>query len=294
MRTVALCNKTTIPTTSASRSPICPPSLHHLDTAMKRAPASPNPDELADDSVHTFKRWKPHNPDELFHDFDRAFKRRRSDTPPLTQETFGKLHCTTESKSLEEWTADYAQSVLRWADKCESGDELEMPPSPTSSVTPSRGNRRRTAKLVQRQRSSSPVKKTSSPQYRAMNMADANVFVDHFPEAPATIDEQLGRVFGGATWAANQRGAIEELARQYCEESRVLAKKCAGENEWRSQLFLGLLQPLSRLEPEILMLSASEKREFAASILHETFERKLTVTSDSMGIRTQTNSTVTL
>lgn len=233
---------------------------------MKRAPASPNPDELADDSVHTFKCWKLHNTDESFHNFDRAFKRRRLDTPPpLTQETLCKLHCATESKSLEEW----AQSVQRWAVKCESGGEFEMPPSPTPSVTPSRDNRRRTAKLVQRQRSSSPVKKANSPQYRAMNMADANVFVDHFPEAPATIDEQLGCVFGGATWVASQRGAIEELARQYCEESRVLAKKCAGENEWRSQLFLGLLQPLSRLEPEIFMLSASEKREFAASILHE-------------------------
>ncbi|KAF2787050.1 hypothetical protein K505DRAFT_258535 [Melanomma pulvis-pyrius CBS 109.77] len=130
-----------------------------------------------------------------------------------------------------------------------------MPPSPTPSVTRSRGNRRRTAKLVQRQRSSSPVKKANSPQYRAINMADANVFVDHFPEAPATIDEQLGRVFGGATWAASQWAAIEELARQYCEISRVLAKKGAGVNEWRSQLFLGLLQPLSRYEPEILMLT---------------------------------------
>ena len=29
-----------------------------------------------------------------------------------------------------------------------------------------------------------------------MNMADANVFVDHFPEAPAEIEEQLVRVFG--------------------------------------------------------------------------------------------------
>jgi hypothetical protein len=127
-----------------------------------------------------------------------------------------------------------------------------------------------------------------------MNMADANMFVVHFPEAPATIDVRLGRVFGGATWAASQRAAIEELMGQYCKQSRVLAKKCAGENEWRSQLFLGLLQPLSRLEPEILMLSASETREFVPSILHESFERTLTVTSDSMGIRIETNSTVTL
>ena len=63
-------------------------------------------------------------------------------------------------------------------------------------------------------------------------------------------------------WTDGQQRVVEELTRQYCEESRVLAKKCAGENEWRSHLFLGLLQPLNRLEPEILMLSASEKREY--------------------------------
>ncbi|KAF1363887.1 hypothetical protein EJ07DRAFT_172799 [Lizonia empirigonia] len=229
---------------------------------MNHAPTSLNPDELADNSIHNFKRLKSHNLTEPSH-----------------------LHCATGSKSQEEWTADCAQSVLQWADKCESSDELEMPPLPTPSVTSSRGTRRRTAKLIQRQRSSSPVKKANSPQYRAINMADANVFVDHFPEAPATIDEQLGRVFGGV-WAANQRGAVEELARQYCEESRVLAKKCAGENEWRSQLFLGLLQPLNRLGPEILMLNASEKRESAASTLYKSFKRTLTATSDSMGIRT--------
>jgi hypothetical protein len=108
------CKKTTTPT-SATPLPIFPQSLHHLAIAMKRALASLNPDELADDSVHTFKRWKPHNTDESSHNFGRAFKRRRSYTPPLTQETLGKLHCTTEPKSLEGWAADCAQSVQRWA-----------------------------------------------------------------------------------------------------------------------------------------------------------------------------------
>jgi hypothetical protein len=75
---------------------------------MKPAPTSLNPDELADDSVHRFKRWKSHNPNEPSHDFDRASKRRKSDTPPLTQETLGNFHCTKESKSLEEWAADCA------------------------------------------------------------------------------------------------------------------------------------------------------------------------------------------
>ena len=116
-------------------------------------------------------------------------------------------------------------------------------------------------------------------------MADANVFVDHFPEAPATIDDQLGRILDGVTWAGSQRGAVEELARQYCEESKALAKNCAGENEWRSQLLLSLLQPLSRSEPEILMLDASEKRECVTAILREPFKYTLNVTWDTLGIR---------
>jgi hypothetical protein len=118
-----------------------------------------------------------------------------------------------------------------------------------------------------------------------MNMADTNVFIDHFPEAPATIDEQLGRIFDGATWAGSQRGAIEELGRQYCEDPRALANICFGESERRSQLLLGLLQPLSRSEPEIVMLDTSEKRECMTAILREPFKYTLNVTSDSLGIR---------
>jgi hypothetical protein len=56
-------------------------------------------------------------------------------------------------------------------------------------------------------------------------------------------------------WTDGQQRVIEELTRQYCEESKVLAKKRAGENERRSRLFLGSLQPLNRFEPEILMLA---------------------------------------
>jgi hypothetical protein len=242
---------------------------------MKRALASTDPGELANDSIHASKRCKPHDTKGSFHNLDRAFKCRRSNTPPLTQETLDELNCATESESLEEWATGLAQSIQQWADDCESDDELEMPPPPTPSVTTSRDSRRRTAKLVRHQRSPSPVKKANSPQYRGMNMADANVFVDHFFEAPAEIEEQVVRVFGGITWTDSQHKVIEELTRQYCEESRVLAKKCAGENEWRSHLFLGLLQPLNRLEPEILMLSASEKRESATLSLQLQFCRNV-------------------
>ncbi|KAF2187585.1 hypothetical protein K469DRAFT_704485 [Zopfia rhizophila CBS 207.26] len=58
-----------------------------------------------------------------------------------------------------------------------------------------------------------------------------NVFVNYLPEAPAEIEEQPIRVFGRTARTYSQQRVIEELTRQCCEEFRVLAKKCAGENE---------------------------------------------------------------
>jgi hypothetical protein len=58
-----------------------------------------------------------------------------------------------------------------------------------------------------------------------MNMADVNVFVDYFPEAPAEIKEHLIRVFSGTIWTDGQQRVIEELTRQYCEESRGVGKE---------------------------------------------------------------------
>ncbi|KAF2184290.1 hypothetical protein K469DRAFT_709009, partial [Zopfia rhizophila CBS 207.26] len=58
-----------------------------------------------------------------------------------------------------------------------------------------------------------------------------NVFVNHLPEAPAEIGEQPIRVFSRTVRTYSQQRVVEELTRQYCEESRVLAKKSAGWNE---------------------------------------------------------------
>ena len=113
------------------------------------------------------------------------------------------------------------------------------------------------------QRSSNPVRKASSAQYRVMIMAEANIFVEHFPEAPGSIDEKLGRVLSGVPGGASQHEAIEGMARQYCERSRELAKDCAGKIEW-VDLCSNLLQLLGKLGPEILKLSVSRGRESAA------------------------------
>lgn len=229
---------------------------------MKRLTEAVDPIEIFGDSARYGKRQRlEHTNDSSHNVLNCASEHRRPNTLPLTRDTLEKLNATRISDSAEGHGVSCRQPIQLWADKCENQNEIEMPPSSSPSSMSWRGNRRRTAKLAQRQRSSSPMKKAGSPQYRAMNMADANIFVDYFPDAPTEVETQLGQIFGDTTWLGKQ-GTIGGLAKQYCEESRVLAKKCAGESEWRSHLFLGLLQPLERLEPDTLMLSASEKRKF--------------------------------
>lgn len=53
---------------------------------------------------------------------------------------------------------------------------------------------------------------------------------------------------------------IRELAESYCRKSRQMARECAGEGEWKSCLLSDLMEPIRELWPEIVKLSASEKR----------------------------------
>lgn len=156
-----------------------------------------------------------------------------------------------------------------------------MAPPPTPSVTPNDSRQRRASKLAYRQpRSQSPTKKTTT-QYRSRNMADANVFVDHFPDPPADVEDQLKHTFGitllddigqaplidDLSNSSAIRSMIAELAVKYCHQSRQMAKDCAGEGEWKGYLLSGLVRPLQALWPNTLKLSASEKRRLAGARL---------------------------
>jgi hypothetical protein len=106
-------------------------------------------------------------------------------------------------------------------------------------------------------------------------MADASVFVDHSPEPPVDVEDQLKHIFevstlediGQVSFSHHLSGAsavqntFKELAEKYCHRSRQMAKDCAGEGQWKSYLLTGLVEPMQELWPETLKLSASEKRK---------------------------------
>lgn len=194
-----------------------------------------------------------------------------SQTLPVTSETLRAL--SSQSSASKGST----QSIEQWASNCDSCSEPDMALPQTPSVTSSDSAQRRVSKLsYRRQRSQSPSKK-SSTQYRVRNMADASIFVDHFPKPPSDVEDQLKHIFevsilehigrpcsshhdlSGVSAVQNK---IEELAEKYCHMSRQAAKDCAGEGAWKSHLS-GLVEPMRSLWPEIIALSQSEKRRFA-------------------------------
>ncbi|KAL5121059.1 hypothetical protein ACEQ8H_000909 [Pleosporales sp. CAS-2024a] len=162
-------------------------------------------------------------------------------------------HPRTNPRNL---SRESTKAIESWIQLCASSAESDMPQTPSS--TSSQGPLRRALKQLQRQRSQSPVKNINAVQYRETNMADANVFVDHYHDPPPEVDARLKRIFAEAVPSAEQLKLLNTLSEQYCTDCRVLAKKCAGENEWRSNLFLNLLQ-LTKPDSEVFMLSASEK-----------------------------------
>ncbi|KAF2006573.1 hypothetical protein P154DRAFT_481360 [Amniculicola lignicola CBS 123094] len=189
---------------------------------------------------------------------------RSSRTLPLTPET---LQAISSQPSAPK---DSTQSIAQWAGNCYTCSEPEMVPVQTPSVASNDSGLRRASKLgYRRQRSQSPTKK-SSTQYRTRNMADASLFVDHFPEPPLDVEDQLKHIFqvsmsgeiGNSVSSHNFSSAqivqttVSELAEKYCHKSRQMAKDCAGEGQWKSSLLAGLVEPMQELWPDIAKLSA--------------------------------------
>lgn len=110
-------------------------------------------------------------------------------------------------------------------------------------------------------------------------MADANVFVDHLPEPPSDVEDQLKQIFEvsvlediGKVSSSQQpieagKHNLAELAERYCHKSRQMAKDGVGEGQWKSYLLTGLVEPIQELWPDVLKLSVSEKRRYATCSL---------------------------
>jgi hypothetical protein len=119
-----------------------------------------------------------------------------------------------------------------------------------------------------RSRTPSPVKKQphcASPEYRNGIMKLAQVFVERDRELPVHVATHVRRILETATSVGD--GDLADLARNYREKSRSLASKCVGEGEWRSSIYSGLLDLLSRRWSHVLELSASEKRESVGRVI---------------------------
>ena len=193
-----------------------------------------------------------------------------SRTLHLTPETLGELSSQSPAPT------NSIESIEQWASNCDSCSQSEM----ATSITSNDSSQRRVSKLnYRRQRSQSPTKKTST-QYRSRNMADASIFVDHFPEPPSDVENQIKNIFGVSALenigqapsdhsqvsASAIKNDIDEFAKKYCHRSRQMAKDCVGEGQWKSCLLTGLVEPMQELWPEILKMSASEKRRSAISV----------------------------
>jgi hypothetical protein len=160
------------------------------------------------------------------------------------------------------------QPIKEWINNCDRYTEAEMAPPQTPSVTSNESGPRRATKLsYRRQRSQSPNKRTG-PQYRTRNMADANIFIDHLPDPPPDVAAQLQHIFQGPADDIRRiplSPRVEELAKRYCSKTRQLAKECAGEGQWKSSLLSGLAEPMQELWPDVVKLSAFEKRTFSTT-----------------------------
>jgi hypothetical protein len=105
----------------------------------------------------------------------------------------------------------------------------------------------------------------------------ALVFVERDPKLPTHIAIHVKRILGTDTTrnAGGQEGdedttrdaLVAAFTKRYRDKCWLLVGDCTSEGEWRSSIYLDLIDPLSRLWSPVLKLSASKKRESTATYL---------------------------
>lgn len=157
-----------------------------------------------------------------------------------------------------------ATSVDLWAKSCSPNEEME----------PTQQHPRLRAQIVRRaaarSRSSSPAKKppySATAEYRSVTMQLARVFVERELELPVNVAASVERILGIRT-ATHVSGHNDEedatareattLAETYRAQSKLLAKDCAGEVEWRIEI-RSILSSLSKRWSPVLRVLTAEK-----------------------------------
>lgn len=174
------------------------------------------------------------------------------------------------------------EEILHWLDGCDASPEpppaietMAAPPTPRSATLNPNDGRRRTARRPARarthtSRTPSPSKKPTPQSYRRGNMRYASVYVDHLDHLPPAIDGEVRRIFGlqslaelaqPDTQAQTQpetQARLAALAATYQAESRLNARECSLEGNWKSSIFT-LMRNIALLAPGTLCLDMSEK-----------------------------------
>ncbi|UPX12651.1 uncharacterized protein EKO05_0003192 [Ascochyta rabiei] len=173
--------------------------------------------------------------------------------------------------------------ILQWLDSCDASPEpspaietMAAPPTPRSAATqnPSDGQRRAARRSVRARthtlRTPSPSKKPTPQSYRRGNMRYASVYVDHLDHLPPAVDVEVRRIFGlqslaelaqphtQANTQPETQARLAALAATYKAESRLNARECSLEGNWKGSIF-SLMRNLALLAPGTLCLNMSEK-----------------------------------
>jgi hypothetical protein len=170
------------------------------------------------------------------------------------------------------------EEILNWLISCDASpgpsptaETMAAPPTPRSATHNLNDGGRRTARRSARARSHvsrtpSPVKKPTPQSYRRGNMRYAGLYVDHLDQLPPAIDDETRGIFGAElaqqdTQAQTQpeiQAHLAVLTATYQAESRLNARECALEGNWKNSLFT-LMRNIALLAPGTLCLNMSEK-----------------------------------
>lgn len=177
------------------------------------------------------------------------------------------------------------EKILHWLDSCDASPKpqppptiqtMAAPPTPRSTTLNLNNDRgRRTARRHARarphtSRTPNPSKKPTPQSYRCGNMQEVGIYVDRLGQLPPAIDGQARRIFGLQSWdeaaqpdieAQTQpgtQGPLAALAGVYQAESRLNARDCSLEGNWKISI-ASAVRHIAGLAPGTLCTDSSEK-----------------------------------